>query len=264
MVGRSLPLFFLVVTLASLAATSARAGEGWSVRVRHVDGAASGDAQLWMEGDRIRAGQAGVSQEVILGREGITVLDHSGETYMVITYRQIENTLAPLMRSTKQASEEQRKELEAALEGLTPEERAEVEAQLGSLGEAEDVPDIRIEAADGSESIAGLSASKFVVSREERPVMEVWVTNRIPLDPLVSVSHRLAPLLDGLGGEGAAKHWRMLDTLPGFPLKAVDVSGKEPVEILRVTEAAERKFTDADFSAPAGYRKSMNWLGGGE
>ena len=265
MVARFLLVPLLVVVLVSLAETSARAAEGWYIEIRHTDGRESGSAELRMEGDRIRAGEAGMLQEVILGTEGLTVLDHADESYMVITYKQIQTILGPFMRAMKEMSESQKQALEGAIEGLTPEERAEVEAQLGSLDGGEDSPVIQIKAVHETETIAGLSASKIVVSRDGQPVVEAWVTEKIPLDPFTRALNRLAPILGVLGGEGPAKYWNMLEELPGFPLKVVDLSGKEPAEILRVTEAAKQKFTDADFTVPPGFKnKVRNWgFGGG-
>ena len=87
-------LLFMVVLTGFLLPTISLAGEGWLLKLQHTEAGMS-QAEIRLEGDRIRASEEGMAQEVILGRDRMTVLDHNQKNYMVITYAQIEAEPAP-------------------------------------------------------------------------------------------------------------------------------------------------------------------------
>jgi hypothetical protein len=244
----------MVVLTGFLLPTTALAGEGWVLKLQHTEAGMS-QAEIRMEGDLIRASEEGMAQEVILGRDRMTVLDHNQKNFMVITYAQIEATLGPMMAIMKQSAERQRQSLLDAIDELEEGERAEVEAQLEEMGEGEGLR-FEIEKSGKSEKVAGLPAERVLILEEGEPVAEVWVTGRISMDPVLRLAERFLPLVPTPSG-GTSRYWDIADQLGGFPLKVVDRSAAEPRTLLLVTEASPVNFGEADWQPPAGYAESM-------
>ncbi len=251
MIGRSLLL--LAVLAPCLLPTTAVAGKGWLIKLQHTEAGMS-QAEIRLEGDRIRASEEGMAQEVILGREEMTVLDHNQKNYMVITYARIEATLGSMMAIMKHSKQRQRQSLLEAMEQLEEAERAEVEAQLEQMGRDEAFQ-FEVEKTGKSEEVAGVRAERVLILEDGEAVAEVWVTGEIPMDPVVRLAERLLPLVPASPG-GTSRYWDIAGQLGGFPLKVVDLSEAEPRVLLLVTEANRVSFSEADWQPPPGYAKS--------
>ena len=125
-----IPVLLLLILASTALFGSAWAAEGWYVKLRHAEDPQVSFIELRMEGEKVRASADGQMQEVILDAEAFTVIDHGEKTFTRLTYAQIEATILPMIQAMQGAAEAERKELEAAVEELPPEERAEVEKQL--------------------------------------------------------------------------------------------------------------------------------------
>lgn len=246
-------LLLVAVLAACLLPTTAVAGEGWLIKLQHTEAGMS-QAEIRLEGDLIRARENGMAQEVILGREKMTVLDHNQKNYMVITYARIEATLGPMMAIMKQSKKKQRQSLLEAMEELEETERAGVEAQLDRMGRDEEFR-FEVEKTGKSEDVAGLQADRVLILEDGEVVAEVWVTEAISMDPVVRLAKRLLALIPTPTG-GTSRYWDTADQLGGFPLKVVDLSEAEPRVLLLVTEANRVSFSEADWQPPPGYAKS--------
>jgi len=253
-----------VVALAPLLAAGAapaRAETGWHLTFQAGPG--NQVSEIRMSGANLRAGEAGSGREVIVGGDAFTVLDHRAKSYTVVTFAQIENTVLPMMKAIKDAAASQRKQLEGALDQLSPEERAKAEAQLDRMKDGDDggTSTVSLEGTGDTGKVAGLAARKMLAVQDGKPVAEVWVTDAIPTKTLRSLMDRFVDMVTQVAPpeeQGFLKAWPDLE---GFPVRVVDLTGDAPREVLLLTAAEPVDLPASTFQPPADYTKSALGLG---
>lgn len=249
----------LVSTALCLAAFPAWAGEGWHLTLAGTENGETRSAELRMDGDYLRAAEEDGAQEVIIDDLGFTVLDHANETYSTITFDQIETMLGAFKSMADNLDEQQKAQLREAMKSMPPEQRKQLEAQLGE--EEPDEQNIEIEKTGKTEKIAGLETRHMVVKRDGEPVAEAWVTDQIDTGSIRALMDRFSSMLGQVAG-AEAKFMEQFKDLEGFPMRVVDLSEGDPQEVLLVTAAEKTTFSRSDFSPPAGYEKTEMPMGG--
>lgn len=251
--------FALVLgSVLTAGAASSRAKEGWHLTFQAwPDGQVS---EVRMAGANLRAGEVGSPEELIVGGDAFTVLDHQAHTYSVITYRQIETTVLPLMRIMKGSAALQDERLQGALDQLSPEERAKAEAVLrdkkGASSQA-----VSLEGTSDKAKVAGLPARKMMAMQDGKAVAEVWVTDAIPSEPLRDLLNRFVDMITAVAPVEEAGLLHAWPDLEGFPVRVVDLTGDTPKELLLLTAAEPADLPDSTFQPPADYTKQSMWLG---
>jgi len=239
----------------------ARAAPGWDLTFTHLDGERAASARLRMEGDHIRASDPDSPQEVLVDDSAFTMIDHEKQTYMVVTFAQIETTLLPMMRAIQEMAAGQREALEEAMGELEEDERAEVEKDLAGLAGG----DVEVQFKDSGVTgqVAGLEARRLDVMKDDERVGEVWVTPEIPTGPIRSLATRFIDLLGEFMDEtDGADLLASLPRLEAFPVRFVDLSEGTPREVMVLTGAKRASFQPADWALPAGYAQTLMNLGG--
>jgi hypothetical protein len=261
---RRLSLVPVVLVLFGLAGVRpAVAGvAGWSVQLVHADRDSTGTAELHIQGDRFRVSEEGNPQEAIVDSDGVTVVDLVHRTYTVVTYAQMEATLGMMAKVMEGVKETQRQALRDAMKSLPPDQKAQVEKQLASLGSSTEgeAKDVKVTETQDKATIAGLAARKSVISLDGKPALEVWLTPAIPIDPVKQILTRLGKLAPDQAGI-QARYVEALEKVDGFPLKVVDLDPDHGGTVMTVTEAVSRDFPDSEFAPPAGFEKTEFNLG---
>lgn len=256
--NRWIPFALLLGSVLTAGAASTHAKEGWHLTFQaEPDGQVS---EIRMAGANLRAGEVGSPQEVIVGGDAFTVLDNQAHTYSVITFKQIETTVLPLMKLMKESAASQDQKLQGALDQLSPEERAKAEAVLREKKDASSHA-VRLEGTSDKAKVAGLPARKMMAMQDGKAVAEVWVTDAIPTKPLRDLLNRFVDMFATVVPAEDSGFLQAWPDLEGFPVRVVDLTGDTPKEVLLLTAAEPVDLPESTFRPPADYTKQAMGLG---
>lgn len=197
------------------------------------------------------------------GKKEMIAMDHAAREYYVIDQATMDR-MAEQVRSAMEQTE-------AALEGMSPEERALAEQMIQrSLADAEKVVDYDLVASGKSDEIAGFECSYYDVLQEGRKIRDLCVTPWSEIAEGKQAAKAMKELADffenmrkafsGAGGLDAMDRqqemFAYMEELGGYPVlsRDYDVNGRAESES-RLQAARSEKISASLFDPPPGYQQ---------
>ncbi len=270
MVSRIVFLTTLFIFLSS----SARAG--WLIQQVISSTSPQGTSQKvgstnYFSKNRLKAVQDGSILIINYNTGQISVSDRNRKLYWSGTIDEYINGIRDYMAQAK-------REMEASMKNMPPEQRKAVEEEMKKAGGPTKVGRISIEKTSDRQTIAGYRTTKYIVHLDENSYQEIWISEDLNIskdmdmkkiqDFQNKISRAVGSVYSGqaAGVEGSSEYQSLFEK--GYPLKIVHVVGQNKGTIL-VTDVRETDLSDREFEVPEGYRRTtlqeiMRASGGGE
>ncbi|MEZ5500835.1 MAG: hypothetical protein R3E77_15585 [Steroidobacteraceae bacterium] len=223
--------------------------------------AARQTVRFWADGPSLLVEQTDGARRhaQILRDQQIYIIDHVKKTYMHLDRKQLE--------AMGDRLGEMRKQMEAQLAKLPPEQRQMVEQMMrGKMGATVDQPKLRIEASDHRGSAAGADCRFWNIWRGERLDSALCVASPAKLDGGVELMQTMKTLAAYFAGMRKAMErsgfmppdngFEQLENIDGLPVinQRYDALGKLQSEIRTETIRRETIATSR-FTVPDGYKE---------
>lgn len=191
-------------------------------------------------------------QEIIirLDKQMIYRINVADKTYSEMTFAEWEAQ----MKKASAEMDSKMAELQKRLASMPPEQRQMMEKMMSAQMQAKNVGQAKLEVKNTGEkkTVAGLSATKYVVLQDGKEFITAWTTNEIKgfasmRKDYEEMASRLAASAPG-GGASMVEAMKKID---GYPLE-MDMSMGVKTE---VTKVESKSFPASDFEVPAGFTK---------
>lgn len=228
-----------------------------------------GSVEVYTDGDSTRIEVVSISSSESGGmiyrgaaRE-LIALDHGQQQYFVITQAQMNQMASQVSEAMRQ--------MEEALKGMPPEQRAMAEQMMGTqMGRSSDPPPpLDVEETGDSDTVAGMDCDWYVVTLGGRKVRDICVTDwddieggRETAEAMMGMADFFNDMREAFTSAGGAfildrqqdmfQHMRELD---GYPVMSrdYDESGALRMET-RLTSASREDVDPYMFNPPEGYQ----------
>jgi hypothetical protein len=257
-----------ILTLAAVCAVASTAGAAQGVLVVEtttVNGTPR-TTQVQIEPTRMRteiAGQNGTSQIVVFdgGKQILYMIDPAAKSYSEMTKADVDAAGAQLGGAMAQ--------MQKALEGLPPAQRAQMEAMMkGRMGAMPGAAAPRTEyRRSGTSTVAKWSCDVYESFQNNQKTGEICTVSPsalgfTPAD--FEMSRQLAAFMRGLIPQGADQVFQSGRTqeqgYEGVPVRRVTtIAGRQT--ITELTSVARQTFPDSAFTVPAGFTKAASPFG---
>ena len=192
--------------------------------------------------------QTGEEMIVRLDKQMLYTVTTKEKTYSEMTFAELEAG----MKKAGSKTDEKMQELQKQLESMPAEQRKAIEQQMGGMlpGKGKDAK-FEVSNAGDKKTIAGHSCTKFLVTRDGKEFMSLWVTKEIKdFDGMKKDFEEYGKRMSAMNemmGKGMLEAMKKVD---GFPMET-DVMGMSTV----VTKVERRSTPEGDFGVPAGFTK---------
>lgn len=220
--------------------------------------------RVQIRGTRLRAevlGPNGAAQVIVFdaGQHVIDFIDPARKTYIEMTKADVDRMSASVQGAMAQ--------MQAHLEQLPPEQRAQMEAMMKGRGGATTAPHYTH---TGSDTVGRWSCDKYDMMQEGQKIGEVCTVNPTTLgfgatdfDVMRQLSEFFSTMAPQLASRLPAVSPIDLPGTSGFPVKTVLMVQGNTVTT-EVIEAGRQMFPDSVFAVPAGFTRQdlMGAMGG--
>jgi hypothetical protein len=190
-----------------------------------------------------------------LDREMMYTINPQEKTYSEITFAEVERQ----MNAMSKQLDEKMADMKKKMENLPPEQRKQLESQMGLFMKSDD-PKQKAEVVNTGEkrTISGYPATKYVAKKGEKIVMAVWVTKEIKgWGEMKSDFEQFSGRMTSLSRitDGISEAYRKVE---GFPVQT-EIGGMTNT----VNKVERRSIPLSQFEIPAGYKKVDRNAGAG-
>jgi len=256
----------LLTTIALLLPVAASAGVYLEITERDLDDAKDKpDVQkLWFEEGRMRA-EADTDSVQIFKNQTFYILDTEDKTYTVMDKASVEKMGDQLSQVKKQ--------MEARMADLPPEQRAQIEQMMGKLGgdsaakaaaKPPAKPKRTVTATSRTDKAAGQTCKVWEVIEDGVKEQELCVVAASALpggDDVMKTLRELGSMFKSLAesmGAGASSEltntWRDLESLNGLPVITREFENGKVTQEARLTTIKNGSPPATAFEVPAGYK----------
>ena len=208
-------------------------------------------ARMWFDGGRMRS-ESGSGEVAIFKNRAMYNLDPAAKTYRVIDQATIEQLSGGMADA--------RKQMEARMATMTPEQRAQIEKMMGRAGGG--APAKRVLKNTGrTESAGGISCTVWEATVDGRKEEELCAAKSLPGgDEVTKTLKEIGAMLQGftdqmsqMSRNRATQPWSDLQTLNGVPIVMRKFENGKVTSETRLTAARKESVAGAQFEVPAGY-----------
>ncbi|UCE20230.1 MAG: hypothetical protein JSV84_07815 [Gemmatimonadota bacterium] len=203
----------------------------------------------------------GMIKIVDLGEDEITIVRMDKElvwdirvedsTYTEMTFAQMEK----MSEEGKKQMAAARVEMEQQMKDMSPEERAMVEKMMGSqmskmLGGGDETGELILERTGKKEKISGHDCQQVVVTIDDDPFVEMWVTDEYELGGELFTIYEKMNLFKYKPSED-------MNTFKSFPMKTIftiNMGMGTMRNVTTVSEVVKTSLKDSEFELPKGLR----------
>lgn len=204
----------------------------------------------------------------IMAGKVIYIVDHQDRTYHVLD--------EPTMRRIGGQVAAARRQMEAQMANMPPEQRRMMQEMMGRMGQAPGaapaVPRTQYRRTARSESAAGIACTVWEGLEGGRKTDEVCVAPvaRVPggtemLAAMRQMGENMKKLNDALGmnfGDAVDEAWAQVNTLGGIPIIQREYEGGRLTSSAVLKSMRAMNVPAASFAPPAGYRRTTLEMGG--
>ena len=201
----------------------------------------------------------GMIKVIDLGEDGVTIIrmdkelvwdiDMEDSMYTEMTFAEMEK----MSEEGKQQMARARAEMEEQMKDMSPEERAMMEKMMGSkmskmLGGDDDAGELSLKRTGKKEKISGHECQQVVVTIDDDPFVEMWVTDKYELGGELFTMYEKMNLFNFKPSEEMKK-------FKSFPMKTVftmDMGMGTMKNVTTVSEVVKTSVKDSEFQLPKG------------
>lgn len=264
-----------ISALFVFASTPVHGGVLLSVENRSLDGSlpARVTSEIAIDGKRVRIDHKAPDRTsqgtvIYLGEpKQLIVVDHKGNTFRVLTPQ----SSRALSNEMDRRMEEARRQMEARLSQLPPQQRAVMEkmmrqhtTQASPRPKATAAPAVEIKDTGIRQTIKGYPTKKYEVWRQNRKIREMWVTDwksagveREELRIFKEMNQFQQDLYASLNQDpGAGRNDEAFDEfrqVDGLPIQVTEYDGTTRTRETLLQAVKRRRFDDSFFAPPKGY-----------
>ncbi|MFC1664121.1 hypothetical protein ACFL17_00650 [Pseudomonadota bacterium] len=216
----------------------------------------------------IRSKIAGKDTDLLFSEasSAITVINHRDRTFMLLDEKTVEEFMSGTMQTINRVQEQ----LSPLLEGLSPEQRAQIESILGGAVQppkkTQDIPGKYIKT-NSTLKVSGIPCQITRLVKAGKPVSELCIAKskaiKIPSSHLktllsmkqtaIKLASAASPLLERLGAQMPDFGEKSPD---GLPLMVTDLSENSRMR-MTVKSITQGKAPEGSMSVPKGYRPAQ-------
>lgn len=249
--------------LVALLLIPSAASAGVYMETAHKDliepGKSSEKHKMWFDSGNFRAEDAGARAVQIYKDKVVYILEMDEKRYTTLDKEGVD-------RLSGQISEA-RKQMEARMADMSPEQRAMVEKMMGSMGGTISGPEPArtLKATSRTDSAAGQSCKVWEVTVDGRKEEELCVVAPSSLPggaEMMSTMRELGDLFKGfmqsLGGAGnnaINNAWRDLQAVNGIPIITRTFDNGKATHEIRLTTVRTESVPAASFTVPTGFKQ---------
>jgi len=166
-------------------------------------------------------------------------IDHSDKTYQEIPFAVLESM-------SKNIGDASSPEMQEAMKGMSPEQKAMMEKMMGEM-----FAPMNVERTSETKSLIGHKCQKYVISRSGKSIMEIWAAEDL------EVGRDFTEYLK-ITSAGHSEMFAEFDKIKGMPLEttvSMEMGGVKTKSHNVVTEVNQSSIGDSEFEVPAGYKK---------
>jgi hypothetical protein len=222
--------------------------------------AAAEKHKMWFDSGNFRAEDADAHAVQIYKDKTIYIVEMEEKRYTTLDKDSIESLSGQIS--------EARKQMEARMKDMTPEQRAMVEKMMGSMGGLGASPDAQpvraIKATSRTESSAGQSCKiwEVTVGGQKQEELCVVAPGALPggtemMATMKELGELFKGFMDSLGGAGRRNAindaWRDLQAVNGIPVITRTFESGKATQEIRVTTVRTEAVPASSFTVPAGF-----------
>jgi hypothetical protein len=259
------PLAALLV--AAVVSSTAVAGVYLESTRSGADKATAKVSKLWFDGGRMRSEGSAPGTVAIFKNRTMYTLDAGSKSYRVMDQASIDQ-LGDRMAGM-------RKQMEAKMAGMPPEQRQKLEKMLGQMGGggAPAAAKRTLRNTGRTESAAGVTCTVWEASVDGQKEEEICAAKAATIpggDEVMATLKEIGVMLKGftqsvgkVARNGASQPWLDMETINGVPIVHREFENGKVASETRLTTARKESVPGAQFEVPAGYTEKKAGFGPG-
>ena len=267
-----IPRFTLTALLgASAFATTVHAGVYVENVEKQLDGSTAPEtSKMWVDGGRMRVENTSKENAgfVIFRDKAMYLFDPKTQSYRVIDKAAADKIGAQVANAKKQ--------LEARMAAMPPEQRKQVEEMMaksgaaGALLQGKKPAQRTVQNTGRTETVAGIKCTVWEVLEDGNKREELCAAQPSAVpggDEVVKTFREIGSTMqsftENLGSIANNQPWSDMDTIKGVPILTREFSNGKATSELRVASVRKESVQAAQFDVPAGYKEKKLEFGPG-